>query len=147
MFTSSEIQVQISEIDNWLKTKGWPTNIPDELKILAYFGHLSQRVNQLDLLLKRNRGGQVKEISDDLKRAATFLSYRELLIKKGHKKPNNKTVLEFCVNAAVILHDLGEITDQELSLWTKASLKSMQNTIKKGVSKLEQSSRMNNRTN
>ena len=144
MFTSSKIQVQISEIDNWLNTKGWPTNIPDELKILAYFGHLSRRTNQLDLLLKRNRGGQVKEIADDLKRAATFLSYRELLIKKGHKNPNNKSVLEFCVNAAVILHVLGEITDKELSLWTKASLKSMQNTIKSGVSKLEQYSRINN---
>jgi hypothetical protein len=147
MFTNSEIQVQISQIDNWLKTSGWPTNIPDELKILAYFGHLSQRMEQLELLQKRNRGGQSKEISDDLKRAEVFLGYRTLLISKGHKNPSNKTVLEFCVQAAKILHDLGEITDQELSLWTKASLKSMQNTIKKGVSKLEQSSRMNNRTN
>jgi len=144
MFTSSEIRDKLSHIDQWLEAKGWPTQIPDELKVLAYLGHLSQQRDHLGKLHKKERGGQSKEFSDDLRRADIFLAYRDLLVTKGHRNPSNKRVLQFCVEAAKILHDLGEITDEELSLWSKASLKSMQNTIKCGIEEVEEYSRMNN---
>ena len=72
-----------------------------------------------------------------------FLAYRKLLISKGHENPSNKKVLQFCVVAAKKLHELGEMTDDELSIWTKASLKSMQNTLQKGLRELEEYSRTN----
>ena len=112
--------------------------------MLAYLGHLGQQLDHLGKLLKKERGGQSKEFSDDLRRADIFLAYRDLLVTKGHRNPSNKRVLQFCVEAAKILHDLGGITDEELSLWTKASLKSMQNTIKSGIKEVEEYSRMNN---
>jgi hypothetical protein len=144
MSSNSEIHDKLSHINRWLETKGWPTQIPDELKVLAYLGHLGERIDHLGKILKKERGGQSKEFSDDLRRADIFLAYRDLLVAKGHKNPSKKTVLQFCVDAAKILHDLGEITDEELSLWTKASLKSMQNTIKGGIKEVEEYSRKNN---
>ena len=144
MFTSSEIRDNLSHIDQWLEAKGWPTQIPNELKVLAYLGHLGQQSDHLGKLLKKERGGQSKEFSDDHRRADIFLAYRDLLVTKGHKNPSNKTVLQFCLEAAKILHDLGEITEEELSLCTKASLKSMQNTIKCGIKEVEKYSRTNN---
>ena len=143
MSTSSEIHDKLSHINQWLEAKGWPTQIPDELKILAYLGHLGQQRDHIGKLLKKERGGQLKEFSDDLRRADIFLAYRELLTSKGHKNTSNKNVLQFCVAAAKKLHELGEISDEELSLWTRASLKSMQNTLQKGLRELEAISQTN----
>ena len=143
MFTSSEIHDRLFHIDQWLEAKGWPTQIPDELKALAYRGYLLTEIERYAKILRNNRGGQFKEFSDDLIRADVFLAYRELLISRGHENPSNKKVLQFCVDAAKKLHELGEMTDDELSLWTKASLKSMQNTLQKGLRELEEHSRTN----
>lgn len=143
MFTISEINDKLFLIDQWLEARGWPTQIPDELKVLAYLGHLSNEQKRITELIKKSRGGQLKEVSDDLIRADVFLAYRKLLISKGHENPSNKKVLQFCVVAAKKLHELGEMTDDELSIWTKANLKSMQNTLQKGLRELEEYSRTN----
>ena len=143
MFTSSEIRDNLSRIDQWLETKGWPTDIPDELKVLAYLGHLTTEQERNAALLKKDRGGQFKEVTVDLIRANTYLAYRELLISKGHENPSDKKVLQFCVSAAKKLHQMGEMTDDELSIWTKANLKSLQNTLKKGLRDLEEYSQTN----
>lgn len=143
MLSNSEIGDRISQIDNWLEAQGWPTQIPDELKVLAYIGHLSQHIDQLTNQLKKTRGGQFKAFSDDLIRANIFLANKKLLIRKGHANLSNKNVLQFCVAAAKTLHGLGEISDEELSLWTKASLKSMQNTLQNGLRELEAASQTN----
>jgi hypothetical protein len=143
MFTSSEIRDNLSHIDQWLETKGWPTHIPDELKVLAYLGYLRTEQERNAALLRKGRGGQFKEVSDDLIRADTYLAYRELLISRGHKNSSSKKVLQFCVSAAQKLHKMGEMTDDELSIWTKANLKSLQNTLRKGLRELEEYSRTN----
>ena len=67
MLSNSEIHDRISQIDDWLEAHGWPTQIPDELKVLAYLGHLGQQRDHIGKLLKKERGGQLKEFSDDLR--------------------------------------------------------------------------------
>ena len=143
MLSTSEIQNNLDKIDTWLKQRGLPTEIPVQLKVFAYLGYLSTRSEELHKLHKKNVGGQHKLISDDLIRADTYLNYRKLLIDMGHEKLTMKKVLEFSVAAAKKLHELGEITDDELSIWTKADLKSMQNTLRKGLRELEEYSQMN----
>ena len=53
MSTILEIQNKLSHIDQWLEVKGWPTQIPDELKVLAYLGHLSNEQQRITDLLKK----------------------------------------------------------------------------------------------
>ena len=125
-------------LNNWLETQGFPTNVPYQMKVLTYLGHLDVKQEKLKNLYKKNRGGQVKDISDAAKRASIFLSARDGLIDRGHENPSIKVVLEHCVEIAKILRKQGEISEEECRLWTKPSIETLQKTIRKGLKECEE---------
>jgi hypothetical protein len=65
-----------------------------------------------------------------------------MLREAGHENLNQTQVIDVCIQIAKILSDLGQISDEQLSLWTKvSSIKSILDHLPEGFSELDALSR------
>ena len=137
---SSNLENKISEkfLDEWLTERIFPASVPLEMKVMTYLGYLSLETVRLEKLSpKRARGAPKKKITRDMLRASQFLSAKESLIKREHKNPTNKVVIEYLIQISHILYEHNAISKEDRDLFTSTSMKSIQNTISKGLKKLE----------
>ena len=138
MSSNSQDKSTANFLDEWLIEQKFPINIPFQMKLLAYLGYTQLEINRLKHpTKKKNRGAPKKEITKNMLRADKFLSAKESLIERGHENPSNKAVIEFLIQAANILYDNNAISKEDRDLFTLPSMKSIQNTISKGLKELE----------
>ena len=138
MSSNSQSSSTENFLDKWLIGQGYPTNIPFQMKLETYFGHLQLEKNRLKhLASKKARGAPKKVITKPMLRADKYLSAKEFLIERGHQNPSHKGVIEFLIQAANILYDNNAISKEDRDLFTLPSMKSIQNTISKGLKDLE----------
>jgi len=108
------------------------------MKILTFAGHLSLELHNT----KKPRGRPKKEFSDYVRRADIFRSTEQMLRDQGHENLTQSEVINVCIQIAKILHEQGEISAAELSLWTKASsVKSILDHLPEGFAELDALSR------
>ena len=141
---SSNSQDKISEnfLDEWLTEQSFPTSVPLEMKGMAYLGYLQLKLLRLEKLSpKRARGAPKKEFTKDILRASQFISAKEALIRDGNLNPTNKVVIEYLIQISNILYEHNAISKEDRDLFTSTSMKSIQNTISKGLKKLEKFSK------
>ena len=140
MSSNSENDLNEEFLDEWLTEQGFPTNVPLEMKILTYGGNLLSQIR-----LKDEIGAELeltkrkKFVTDGAKRAAVFLSTKELMNSLGYTKLTNTEVIQFCIQTANILHSRGKISVTEKDPWTKpGSVKSILDQLPKGFRDLEE---------
>ena len=136
---SSNLQDKLNEnfLDEWLTEQNFPTNVPSQMKVLTYLGY--RGTNGFEKLSpKKARGAPKKAITKPMLRANKYLSAKEFLIERGHPNPTNKGVIEFLIQAANILYANNAISKEDFFLFTAPSMKSIQNTISKGLKELEE---------
>ena len=66
---------------------------------------------------------------------------KEALIEDGNLNPTNKVVIEYLIQISNILYEHNAISKEDRDLFTSTSMKSIQNTISKGLKKLEKFSK------
>ena len=141
---SSNSQDKISEnfLDEWLAEQNFPANVPSKMKVLTYLGFLGLGSDKSHKLHpKKARGAPRKEITKNMLRANKYLSGKEALIKMGYRNPTNKDVIEYLIQAANILYDNKYISKEDRDLFTSVQPKTIQNSIAKGLKKLEKFSK------
>ena len=134
MSSNSQNEVDEEFLDTWLTEQNFPTDVPLMMKRLTFAGHLCFAINST----KKPRGRPKKEFSDYVRRADIFRSTEQMLRDQGHEHLTQTEVINVCIQIAKILHEQGEISDEELSLWTKvSSVKSILDHLPEGFAELD----------
>ena len=139
---SSNLQDKLNEnfLDEWLTEQNFPTNVPSQMKVLTYLGY--RGTNGFEKLSrKKARGAPKKAITKPMLRASKYLSAREGLNKMGYENPTKKVVIEHLIQISNILYEHKAISKEDRDLFTSTSMKSIQNTISKGLKELEKFSK------
>jgi hypothetical protein len=138
MSSNSQNEVDEEFLDTWLKEQYFPTDVPLMMKILTFAGHLSLELHKT----KKPRGRPKKEFSDYVRRADIFRSVEQMLRDQGHENLTQTEVINVCIQIAKHLHEQGEISDEELSLWTRVdNTKSILDHLPEGFAELDALSR------
>ena len=138
MSSNSNDEIDEAFLDRWLLQQNFPTDVPMQMKILTFAGHISFQLTKT----KKSRGRPKKEFSDYLRRADVFRSTEQMLRDQSHEHLTQTEVINVCIQIAKILHEQGEISDEELSLWTKvSSVKSILDHLPEGFAELDAISR------
>jgi len=138
MSSNSQNEVDEEFLDTWLKEQNFPTDVPLMMKILTFAGHLSLELHKT----KKPRGRPKKEFSDYVRRADIFRSVEQMLRDQGHENLTQTEVINVCIQIAKHLHEQGEISDEELSLWTRVdNTKSILDHLPEGFAELDALSR------
>ena len=140
MSSNSENNLNEEYIDAWLLKKGFPTSVPLQMKILTYGGHLwVQQQQELEAkTLRKGRGRPPKEFSDYARRADVYSSVEQSLQQWGYKDLTKTEIINVCIQIVKILHEHGEVSDEELALWTRVNtIKSILDHLPEGFSELE----------
>jgi len=138
MSSNSQNEVDEEFLDTWLKEQNFPTDVPLMMKILTFAGHLSLELHNT----KKPRGRPKKEFSDYVRRADIFRSVEQMLRDQGHENLTQTEVINVCIQIAKHLHEQGEISDEELSLWTRVdNTKSILDHLPEGFAELDALSR------
>lgn len=108
------------------------------MKILTFAGHIYFEKNNV----KKTRGRPKKEFSDYAIRADIFRSTEQMLRDQGHENLTQTEVINVCIQIAKHLHEQGEISAEQLSLWTRVdNTKSILDHLPEGFAELEALSR------
>ena len=138
MSSNSHTELDAEFLDRWLAEQNFPTDVPLQMKILAFAGHISFQLTKT----KKPRGRPRKEFSDYARRADIFRSTEQMLIGQGHKNLSQTEIINVCIEIAKILHKQGKVSDEELSLWTRVdSAKSILDHLPEGLAELDTLSR------
>ena len=138
MSSNSQNEIDEQFLDTWLSEQNFATNVPRQMKILAFAGHIFLKLNTE----KKARGRPKKAFSDYARRADIFQSTEQILREKGHKNLSQTEIINVCIQIARILHERGEISDEERSLWTRGnSLKGILDHLPEGFKQLNELSR------
>ena len=138
MSSNSNDEIDEAFLDRWLLQQNLPTDVPMKMKILTFAGHISFQLSKT----KKPRGRPKKEFSDYVIRADIFRSTEKILRDQGHENLAQTEVINVCIQIAKILHEKGEISDEQLSLWTKVnSTKSILDHLPEGFAELDALSR------
>ena len=114
------------KIDNWLIAKDFPTSLPYEMKLLAFVGEKSR---------PRKKGAPKKPISNNARRARIFLAQMNRMEQTTEAPLSNKAVIDACIELANSRYKLGNLSEDEKSLWA-IDVKRIQNKLKKGIREL-----------
>ena len=121
-------------LNTWLLSQNLPTNVPLQMKILTFAGHISFQLSKT----KKPRGRPRKEFSDYARRADIFRSIEKSWHDRGFEDLSKTEVIKICIQTAKILHSEEIISDEELSLWTKVnSIKSILDHLPEGFAELD----------
>ena len=138
MSSNSQNDIDEEFLDTWLTEQNFPTDVPLMMKILTFAGHLSLELHKT----KKPRGRPKKEFSDYVRRADIFRSVEQMLRDQGHENLTQTEVINVCIQIAKHLHEQGEISDEELSLWTRVdNTKSILDHLPEGFAELDALSR------
>ena len=138
MSSNSQNEIDEEFLDTWLTEQNFPTDVPIMMKILTFAGHLSLELHNT----KKPRGRPKKEFSDYVRRADIFRSVEQMLRDQGHENLTQTEVINVCIQIAKHLHEQGEISDEELSLWTRVdNTKSILDHLPEGFAELDALSR------
>ena len=137
MSSNSQNEVDEEFLDTWLKEQNFPTDVPIMMKILTFAGHLSLELQKT----KKPRGRPRKGISVYARRADIFRSTEKMLRKWGHENLTKTVVINVCIQIAKRLHEHGEISDEELSIWTMRTEKGILDHLPEGFAELDALSR------
>ena len=138
MSSNSQNEIDEEFLDTWLTEQNFPTDVPLMMKILTFTGHLSLELHKT----KKPRGRPKKEFSDYVRRADIFRSVEQMLRDQGHENLTQTEVINVCIQIAKHLHEQGEISDEELSLWTRVdNTKSILDHLPEGFAELDALSR------
>jgi hypothetical protein len=138
MSSNSQNEIDEEFLDTWLTEQNFPTDVPLMMKILTFAGHLSLELHKT----KKPRGRPKKEFSDYVRRADIFRSVEQMLRDQGHENLTQTEVINVCIQIAKHLHEQGEISDEELSLWTRVdNTKSILDHLPEGFAELDSLSR------
>lgn len=134
MSSNSQNEIDEEFLDTWLTEQNFPTDVPLMMKILTFAGHLSLELHKT----KKPRGRPKKEFSDYVRRADIFRSTEQMLRDQGHENLTQTEVINVCIQIAKHLHEQGEISDEELSLWTRVdNTKSILDHLPEGFAELD----------
>lgn len=134
MSSNSQNEIDEEFLDTWLTEQNFPTDVPLMMKILTFAGHLSLELHKT----KKPRGRPKKEFSDYVRRADIFRSVEQMLRDQGHENLTQTEVINVCIQIAKHLHEQGEISDEELSLWTRVdNTKSILDHLPEGFAELD----------
>jgi len=139
MSSNSETELNEEFLDEWLTEQGFPTLVPLQMKLLAYGGHLWVQQRELEAkTAQQGRGRPPKEFSDYARRAEVFRSVEQSLQQWGYENLTKTEVIKVCIQIVKILHEHGEVSDEELSLWTRVNtIKSILDHLPEGFAELE----------
>ena len=138
MSSNSQNDIDEEFLDTWLTEQNFPADVPIMMKILTFAGHLSLELHRT----KKPRGRPKKEFSDYVRRADIFRSVEQMLRDQGHENLTQTEVINVCIQIAKHLHEQGEISDEELSLWTRVdNTKSILDHLPEGFAELDALSR------
>ena len=138
MSSNSQNDIDEEFLDTWLTEQNFPTDVPIMMKILTFAGHLSLELHRT----KKPRGRPKKEFLDYVRRADIFRSTDQMLRDQGHENLTKTEVINVCIQIAKHLHEQGEISDEELSLWTRVdNTKSILDHLPEGFAELDALSR------
>jgi hypothetical protein len=139
MSSNSENNLNEEYIDEWLRAQGFPTSVPLQMKILTYGGHLWVQQRELEAgRVQKGRGRPPKEFSDYARRAEVYRSVEQSLQQWGHENLTKTEVIKVCIQIVKILHEHGEVSDEELYLWTRVNtIKSILDHLPEGFAELE----------
>lgn len=137
MLSNSQNELDEKFLDTWLSEQNFPTDVPLHMKILTFAGHISFELNKT----KKTRGRPKKEFSVYARRADIFRSTEQMLRKLGHENLTKTEVIGICIEISKILHKQGEISDEELSIWTMRTEKGILDHLPEGFDQLEALSR------
>lgn len=134
MSSNSQNDIDEEFLDRWLSEQNLPTDVPLQMKILAFAGHISLQLTKT----KKPRGRPKKEFSDYVRRADIFRSVEQMLRDQGHENLTQTEVINVCIQIAKHLHEQGEISDEELSLWKRVdNTKSILDHLPEGFAELD----------
>ncbi len=134
MSSNSQNEIDEEFLDRWLTEQNFPTDAPLMMKILTFVGHLSFELHKT----KKPSGRPKKEFSDYVRRADIFRSVEQMLRDQGHENLTQTEVINVCIQIAKHLHEQGEISDEELSLWTRVdNTKSILDHLPEGFAELD----------
>ena len=134
MSSNSQNEIDEEFLDTWLTEQNFPTDVPLMMKILTFAGHLSLELHKT----KKPRGRPKKEFSDYVRRADIFRSVEQMLRDQGHENLTQTEVINVCIKITKHLHEQGEISDEELSLWTRVhNTKSILDHLPEGFAELD----------
>ena len=137
MSSNSQNEIDEEFLDTWLTEQNFPTDVPLMMKILTFAGHLSLELHNT----KKPRGRPKKEFSDYVRRADIFRSVEQMLRDQGHENLTQTEVINVCIQIAKHLHEQGEISDEELSIWTMRTEKGILDHLPEGFAELDALSR------
>ena len=137
MSSNSQNEIDEEFLDTWLTEQNFPTDVPIMMKILTFAGHISFQLTKT----KKTRGRPKKEFSDYARRADIFRSTEQMLDKLGYENLTKTAVINVCIEIAKILHKQGEISDEDLSIWTMRTEKSILDHLPEGFAQLDALSR------
>ena len=134
MSSNSNDEIDEAFLDRWLLQQNFPTDVPMQMKILTFAGHISFQLTKT----KKSRGRPKKEFSDFAIRADIFRSTEQMLHEQGHENPTHTEVINVCIQISKILHEQGEISGEQLSIWTRVgSAKSILDHLPEGFAELD----------
>ena len=134
MSSNSQNDIDEEFLNTWLLSQNLPTNVPLQMKILTFAGHISFQLTKT----KKPRGRPKKEFSDYVRRADIFRSVEQMLRDQGHENLTQTEVINVCIQIAKHLHEQGEISDEELSFWTRVdNTKSILDHLPEGFAELD----------
>lgn len=138
MSSNSNDEIDEEYLNRWLSQQNLPTDVPLQMKMLTFAGYISLKLQKS----KKSRGRPKKEFSDFAIRADVFRSTEQVLHERGHENLTQTEVINVCIQVAKILHKKGEISDEQLSLWTRLdSTKSILDHLPEGFAELDTLSR------
>lgn len=138
MSSNSNDEIDEEYLNRWLSQQNLPTDVPLQMKMLTFAGYISLKLQKS----KKSRGRPKKEFSDFAIRADVFRSTEQMLHERGHENLTKTEVINVCIQVAKILHQKGEISDEQLSLWTRLdSTKSILDHLPEGFAELDALSR------
>ena len=139
MSSNSETELNEEFLDEWLTEQGFPTLVPLQMKLLAYGGHLWVQQRELEAkTAQKGRGRPPKEFSDYARRAEVYRSVEQSLQQWGYKDLTKTEIINVCIQIVKILHEHGEVSYEELALWTKVNTtKSILDHLPEGFRELE----------
>jgi len=138
MSSNSQNEIDEEFLDTWLTEQNFPTDVPLMMKILTFADHLSLELHKT----KKPRGRPKKEFSDYAIRADIFRSTEQMLLEQGHEDLTQTEVINVCIQIAKKLHEIGEISAEQLSLWTRVdNAKSILDHLPEGFAELDTLSR------
>ena len=138
MSSNSENELNEEFLDEWLREQGFPTSVPLQMKILTKLGNLSYKIRlteaveaELELFERK------KFVTNGARRAAIFLSTKQLMKTLGYTKLTHTEVIQFCIQSARILSAEEVISKDEEALWTMSTPKSILDQLPKGFKDFE----------